>query len=130
MSMYADIALAFEDGECFSFLEFTIYWSDSAVINSRETEVRNTWERKTSATKNHYLFRILATYYIAFAVGVWVVVTKDFYQLSVLLTFVGGVTAAAVAFYCWKAKAENLLKIKAAYPELSGTLSDFSSMTQ
>ena len=32
--------------------------------------------------------------------------------------------------YCWKAKAENLLKIKAAYPELSGTLSDFSSMTQ
>jgi len=25
---------------------------------------------------------------------------------------------------------ENLLKIKAAYPELSGTLSDFSSMTQ
>lgn len=51
-------------------------------------------------------------------------------SLSVLLTFVGGVTAAAVAFYCWKAKAENLLKIKAAYPELSGTLSDFSSMTQ
>ena len=82
-----------------------------------------------SATKI-IIFSILATYYIAFAVGVWVVVTKDFYQLSVLLTFVGGVTAAAVAFYCWKAKAENLLKIKAAYPELSGTLSDFSSMTQ
>lgn len=95
----------------------------------RKEELQEHPERKTSATKI-IIFSILATYYIAFAVGVWVVVTKDFYQLSVLLTFVGGVTAAAVAFYCWKAKAENLLKIKAAYPELSGTLSDFSSMTQ
>lgn len=88
----------------------------------RKEELQEHPERKTSATK--------IIIFIAFAVGVWVVVTKDFYQLSVLLTFVGGVTAAAVAFYCWKAKAENLLKIKAAYPELSGTLSDFSSMTQ
>ena len=90
----------------------------------RKEELQEHPERKTSATKI-IIFSILATYYIAFAV-----VTKDFYQLSVLLTFVGGVTAAAVAFYCWKAKAENLLKIKAAYPELSGTLSDFSSVTQ
>ena len=84
----------------------------------RKEELQEHPERKTSATKI-IIFSILATYYIAFAVGVWVVVTKDFYQLSVLLTF-----------DCWKAKAENLLKIKAAYPELSGTLSDFSSMTQ
>ena len=76
----------------------------------RKEELQEHPERKTSATKI-IIFSILATYYIAFAVGVWVVVTKDFYQLSVLLTFVGGVTAAAVAFYCWKAKAENLLKI-------------------
>lgn len=95
----------------------------------RKEELQEHPERKTGATKI-IIFSILATYYIAFGVGVWVVVAKDFYQLSVLLTFVGGVTAAAVAFYCWKAKAENLLKIKVAYPELSGTLSDFSSMTQ
>ena len=104
------------------FMEFTVF-------QTAQEELQEHPERKTSATKI-IIFSILATYYIAFAVGVWVVVTKDFYQLSVLLTFVGGVTAAAVAFYCWKAKAENLLKIKAAYPELSGTLSDFSSMTQ
>lgn len=107
-------------------MEFTVF---QTAQEEEKRRVAGTPERKTSATKI-IIFSILATYYIAFAVGVWVVVTKDFYQLSVLLTFVGGVTAAAVAFYCWKAKAENLLKIKAAYPELSGTLSDFSSMTQ
>lgn len=95
----------------------------------RKEELQEHPERKTGATKI-IIFSIMVTYYIAFAVSVWVVITQDVYQLSVLLTFVGGVTAAAVAFYCWKAKAENLLKIKAAYPELSGTLSDFSSMTQ
>lgn len=93
----------------------------------RKEELQQHPEKKTGTTKI-VLFSILLTYYIAFAVGVWVVVTKDVYQLSALLTFAGGVTAAAVAFYCWKAKAENLLKIKAAYPELTGALSDFSSM--
>lgn len=85
-------------------------------------------EKKGGTTKV-LLFSILLTYYMAFAVGVWVVIFKDFYQLGTLLTFTGGVTAAAVAFYCWKAKAENLLKIKAGNPDLCGSLSDFSNMT-
>lgn len=85
-------------------------------------------ESKSGTTKV-LLFSILLTYYMAFAVGVWVVIFKDFYQLGTLLTFTGGVTAAAVAFYCWKAKAENLLKIKAGNPDLCGSLSDFSSMS-
>lgn len=84
-------------------------------------------EKKGGTTKV-LLFSILLTYYIAFAVGVWVVIFKDVYQLGTLLTFTGGVTAAAVAFYCWKAKAENLLKIKAGNPDLCGSLSDFSGM--
>lgn len=92
----------------------------------RKEELQQHPERKTGATKI-IIFSIMLTYYIAFAVGVWAVI-KDPYQLSILLTFVGGVTTAAVAFYCWKAKAENLLKIKAAHPELTGALSDFSSM--
>ena len=93
----------------------------------RKEELEKHPERKGGTTKV-LLFSILLTYYIAFAVGVWAVVFKDVLQLQVLLTFVGGVTAAAVAFYCWKAKAENLLKIKAANPDLSGSLSDFSNM--
>lgn len=94
----------------------------------RKEELKEHPERKGGTTKV-LLFSILLTYYIAFAVGVWVVVFKDIYQLGTLLTFTGGVTAAAVAFYCWKAKAENLLKIKAGNPDLCGSLSDFSNMT-
>lgn len=94
----------------------------------RKEELKEHPERKGGTTKV-LLFSILLTYYIAFAVGVWVVIFKDIYQLGTLLTFTGGVTAAAVAFYCWKAKAENLLKIKAGNPDLCGSLSDFSNMT-
>ena len=94
----------------------------------RKEELQQYPERKLGATKI-IIFSILLTYYIAFVVGVWVVVAKDVYQLSTLLTFVGGVTAFAVAFYCWKAKAENMLKIKATHPDLCGSLSDFSSMS-
>lgn len=93
----------------------------------RKEELKEHPERKGGTTKV-LLFSILVTYYIAFAVGVWVVIFKDVYQLGTLLTFTGSVTAAAVAFYCWKAKAENLLKIKAGHPELCGSLSDFSGM--
>ena len=93
----------------------------------RKEELQQYPERKLGATKI-IIFSILLTYYIAFAVGMWAVV-KDIYQLSTLLTFVGGVTAFAAAFYCWKAKAENMLKIKAAHPDLCGSLSDFSSMS-
>lgn len=94
----------------------------------RKEEAREHPEKKFGATKV-IIFSILITYFVAFTIAVWVVVTKDIYQLSVLLTFVGSVTAFAVAFYCWKAKAENLLKIKAANPELMGTLTDFSNMS-
>lgn len=93
----------------------------------RKEELKEHPERKRGTTKI-VLFSILMTYYTAFAVGVWVVIVKDAYQLSALLTFVGSITAAAVAFYCWKAKAENLLKIKAANPDLTGALSDFSNV--
>lgn len=74
------------------------------------------------------VFSVMATYYIAFAVAVWVILMKDIYQLSTLLAFVGSVAVFAVAFYCWKSKAENLEKIKQNNPEMAAALSDFSGM--
>ncbi|MBQ0067575.1 MAG: hypothetical protein KBS60_05295 [Phascolarctobacterium sp.] len=123
--------LFFVIGFLAAFTLFVIYNLPALRLKrkKRKEELEKNPDRKTSATKI-VLFSILLTYYIAFAVGVWAVLTQDVYQLSVLLTFVGGVTAAAVAFYCWKAKAENLLKIKAAHPDLCGSLSDFSNMSQ
>jgi hypothetical protein len=99
----------------------------AAARRRRKKEVKEDPAKKTQATKI-IVFSIMVTYYIAFAVAVWVVIAKDIYQLSSLLTFTGGVAAFAVAFYCWKSKAENLEKIKQGNPDLCGSLSDFSGM--
>ena len=99
----------------------------AAARRRRKRQDQDHPEKKTQATKI-IVFSIMITYYIAFAVAVWVVIVKDVYQLSSLLTFTGGVAAFAVAFYCWKSKAENLEKIKKGNPDLCGSLSDFSGM--
>ena len=83
----------------------------------RRIERKRHPEKKLQATKI-IVFSIMVTYYAAF-----VVICKDFYQLATLLTFVGGVSVIAVAFYCWKSKAENLLKIRKEEPELGVSLS-------
>ena len=99
----------------------------AAIRHRRKREAEKDPTKKTQATKI-IVFSIMMTYYIAFAVAVWVVIVKDIYQLSSLLTFTGGVAAFAGAFYCWKSKAENLEKIKKGNPDLCGSLSDFSGM--
>lgn len=100
----------------------------SNARRKRRKERQEHPEKKVQATKV-IVFSILVTYHLAFLLGVWVVIIKDFYQLSVLLTFVGSVSVLAVAFYCWKSKAENLLKIKQALPDTPASLSDFSNMS-
>ena len=105
---------------------YNVRWI-AAARRRRKRQEQEHPEQKTQATKI-IVFSIMITYYIAFAVAVWVVVVKDVYQLSSLLTFTGGVAAFAVAFYCWKSKAENLEKIKKGNPDLCGSLSDFSGM--
>ena len=99
----------------------------AAARHRRKRETEKNPEKKTQATKI-IVFSVMATYYIAFAVAVWVVLMKDIYQLSTLLAFVGSVAVFAVAFYCWKSKAENLEKIKQSNPEMEASLSDFSGM--
>lgn len=99
-----------------------------AARKKRKQEVQKNPEKKIQATKI-IVFSIMVTYYAAFIVAVWVVIARDIYQLSSLLTFTGGVSAFAVAFYCWKSKAENLEKIKKNNPEIIASLTDFSGMS-
>lgn len=99
-----------------------------AARKRRREEVKKNPEKKLQATKV-IVFSVMVTYWIAFLVGVWVVIAKDVYQLQALLTFVGSVSVFAIAFYCWKSKAENLEKIKNRNPELTANLSDFSGMS-
>ena len=84
--------------------------------------------KKRITTTKVALITVMLTYVIAFVVAVYMVICKDA-PLSDLLTYTGAVAGVAVAFYCWKAKAENLEKIKKSFPDLSGSLSDFTNMT-
>lgn len=63
-----------------------------------------------------FLSAVLFTYFVGVVVGVWAVVI-DLSQLGVLLAYIGTPTATAIGFYSWKAKAENVVKIKQANPE-------------
>lgn len=94
----------------------------------RKKKAEDKGEKKLQETK--VIVRlVMATYFLAFLIGAWVVICRDIYQLGTLLAFVGSVAVFAVAFYCWKSKAENLEKIKQSNPDLQGTLSDFSNMS-
>ena len=74
----------------------------AAARRRRKREAEKDPTKKTQATKI-IVFSIMITYYIAFAVAVWVVIAKDIYQLSSLLTFTGGVAACAVPFLIFPA---------------------------
>lgn len=71
--------------------------------------------RKTECSKL-VLWAVLCTYFAGFGVGVWAVVL-DASQLGVFLAYVGTPTATVIGFYSWKAKAENVVKIKKANQE-------------
>ena len=62
------------------------------------------------------LSAVLLTYFAGFGLGFWAV-TIDLSQLGVFLAYVGAPAAVAIGFYSWKAKAENVVKIKKANPE-------------
>lgn len=124
------VILSFMAGYLACFITILVL-NSKAVSNARRKrrkERQEHPEKKVQATKV-IVFSILVTYHLAFLLGVWVVIVKDFCQLSVLLTFVGSVSVLAVAFYCWKSKAENLLKIKQALPDTPASLSDFSNIS-
>lgn len=54
---------------------------------------------------------VMLTYFAGFGLGVYVVL-HDFSQLSQLLVYIGVPTSAAIGFYAWKAKCENVIKIR------------------
>lgn len=61
------------------------------------------------------LSAVLLTYFAGFIVGARAVIL-DPNQLGVFLAYVGTPAATAIGFYSWKAKAENVVKIKQANP--------------
>jgi len=81
--------------------------------------------RKQEEFSKIVLLLVMATYFVGLIVGIRIVLL-DTGQLSALLLYIGGPTTTAIAFYAWKAKAENLLKIQKENPE---TPIDFNNIT-
>lgn len=72
-------------------------------------------ERRKIECSKLVLWAVLMTYFAGFIVGARAVVL-DPSQLGVFLAYVGTPTATVIGFYSWKAKAENVVKIKQANP--------------
>ncbi len=62
------------------------------------------------------LLVVMVLYLVAVGVGV-ILSFIDYTQYSTLAMLVGAPTATAIGFYAWKAKAENVIKIKREHPE-------------
>ena len=92
----------------------------AAVLLIERSRERKRRRKKRTARKLEFskliLSGVLLTYFAGFGVGLWAVVI-DISQLGVFLAYVGTPTATAIGFYSWKAKAENVVKIKQAHPE-------------
>ncbi|MDD3040518.1 hypothetical protein [Bacteroides sp.] len=73
-------------------------------------------KRKLPSFTKIVLVAILFTYFIGLYIGVKITLI-DYSQFGVLATYIATPTTTVIALYCWKAKAENLVKIKQGYPE-------------
>lgn len=87
---------------------------------TRSGTTKNSEAGKRTARKIEFsklvLSVVLLTYFAGFGLGFWAVLV-DLSQLGVFLAYVGTPTATVIGFYSWKAKAENVVKIKQAHPE-------------
>ncbi len=62
------------------------------------------------------LVAVLCTYFVGLYVGIRVTLA-DYSQFGVLATYIAAPTTTVIALYCWKAKAENIIKIKQGHPK-------------
>ncbi len=62
------------------------------------------------------LLVVIVLYLVVVGVGI-ALSFIDYTQYSTLAILVGPPTATAIGFYAWKAKAENVIKIKQEHPE-------------
>lgn len=81
-------------------------------------EFRRKQKKKGMETSKKILVMSTITYYVMIFIGVYLAVVHA--DSTVLKIMAGGVVsthATAIGFYYWKARAENLLKLKAVYKE-------------
>lgn len=77
---------------------------------------RRTKKKKTVEFSKVVLLVVMILYFVVVSVGI-ALSFIDYTQYSTLAMLVGAPTAMAIGFYAWKAKAENVIKIKQQHPE-------------
>ena len=85
------------------------------LFGGRRSRRKKEQDRRKIEFSKLVLSAVLLTYFAGFVVGVRVVIL-DPSQLGVFLAYVGTPAATAIGFDSWKAKAENVVKIKQANP--------------
>ena len=98
-------------------LGFFIFFLLAMVTNYRKARKRKKQKEKIKPNfTKAVLVAVLFTYFIGLAIGIRITLI-DYSQFGVLATFIATPTTTVIALYCWKAKAENMIKIKQGYPE-------------
>ena len=85
------------------------------LFGGRRSRRKKEQDRRKIEFSKLVLSAVLLTYFAGFIVGARAVIL-DPNQLGVFLAYVGTPAATAIGFYSWKAKAENVVKIKQANP--------------
>lgn len=111
-------------GAFLGFLAAACLWAGKARKRARKAGKKSRGKMEFSKL---VLLLVMSTYFVGVVIGVKVTLI-DFSQLGVLLTFIGAPTATAIVFYAWKAKAENIVKIKKANPDVIENPADIANL--
>lgn len=110
------IIAAFILGAAICCVVYTLILVIKQRCKDRKNGVQTLKARRKLEFSKIVLALVLLTYFVGVFIGVKISLI-DVSQLGVLLAYIGTPTAAAIGFYCWKAKAENIVKIKRDNPE-------------
>ena len=101
-------------------LGFLIFYLLFRIANKNRLYRKLKAEGKKKMPKPNFtkavLVAVLFTYFVGLYIGIKVTLI-DYSQFGVLATYIATPTTTVIALYCWKAKAENIIKIKQGYPE-------------
>lgn len=73
------------------------------------------------------LLIVLSTYFIGVWTGVYIVLREP-EQLGVYLAYIATPTTSVVLAYCWKSKAENIIRMKNQNPNIVESIAEISNI--
>lgn len=111
-------------------LGFLIFYLLFRIANRKQLFKRESAKKRGKPTfTKTVLVAVLFTYFVGLYIGIRVTLI-DCSQFGVLATYIATPTTTVIALYCWKAKAENIIKIKQGYPEETKDISvDLNNIT-